>query len=475
MKKDRDYIYFGATRSMCRSCRELVNAQILLRDDGVFLRKYCPEHGHSEALVAKSAEWFLKVMTSPQAAKKPRRRATKIAKGCPYDCGLCEWHEQSCNLPVFSITNACNMACPICFTYNRKDRLYFMSPDEFRSIVDLIIEAEGELDLINITGGEPTLHPQIFELLQICQRPEIGRITMNSNGILLAEDESFVERLAELGVYVILSFNTFQSETSHKIHGKDVVTLKLKALENLAKYDVQTTLLNVMIKDINDSDIGKIIDLALKSDNVRSVTIQNMTYTGQGGGNFYPRAHLTIDEAIARIEEQTNGLIKKSDFVPLPTAHPLCYSVTYLLKLDNGSTIPIIRFVEEDKYLDLLREGYLIRPESEFQTYLKEIIDRLWAFDKDIPESAEILKTLKKLLQRLYPIGQIISPFKRQRLAEQSVKTIFIHAHMDEDNFDLSRIVKCSDQVPQTDGRFIPACAYNLFYRMKDKRFWKES
>jgi len=85
------------------------------------------------------------------------------------------------------------------------------------------------------------------------------------------------------------------------------------------------------------------------------------------------------------------------------------------------------------------------------------------------------LKTLKKLLQRLYPIGQIISPFKRQRLAEQSVKTIFIHAHMDEDNFDLSRIVKCSDQVPQTDGRFIPACAYNLFYRMKDKRFWKES
>jgi len=71
------------------------------------------------------------------------------------------------------------MACPICFTYNRKDKLYFMSPDEFRSIVDLIVESEGELDLINITGGEPTLHPQIFDLLRTCQRPEIGRITMN--------------------------------------------------------------------------------------------------------------------------------------------------------------------------------------------------------------------------------------------------------------------------------------------------------
>lgn len=474
MKKDRDHTYFGATRGMCRTCRELVNAQILLRDDGVFLRKYCPEHGHSEALIAKSTEWFLKVMKTPQTASPPRRFATRIARGCPYDCGLCEWHEQSCNLPVFSVTNACNMACPICFTYNRKDKLYFMSPDEFRSIVDLIVESEGELDLINITGGEPTLHPQIFDLLKMCQRPEIGRITMNSNGIVLAEDESFVERLAELGIYVILSFNTLQSGTSVRIHGKDVVPLKLRALENLAKYDVQTTLLNVMIKDINDGEIGEVIDLAIESDNIRSVTIQNMTYTGQGGGSFHPRAHLTIDEAIDCIEQQTNGLIKSSDFVPLPTSHPLCYSVTYLLKMDNGSVIPTIRFVGEGKYLELLREGYLIRPKSEFATYLKEIIDNLWAFGGEIPDSAEIMKTLKKLLQRLYPVGQIVSPFERQRLAEKSVKTIFIHAHMDEDNFDLSRIVRCSDQVPQTDGRFIPACAYNLFYRMKDERFWTE-
>ena len=474
MKKDRDHIYFGATRGMCRECRELVNAQILLRDDGVFLRKYCPEHGHSEALIAKSVDWYLKVMASPQAGIPPRTFANKIANGCPYDCGLCTWHEQSCNLPVFSITNACNMACPICFTYNRKDKLYFMPPDEFRNIVDLIVKSEGELDLINITGGEPALHPGILELLKICQRPEIGRITMNSNGITLAEDESFVEKLAELGVYVILSFNTFQSEISRKIHGRDVVSLKLKALENLAKYDVQATLLNVMIKGVNDSEIGQVMGLAMESDNIRSVTTQNMTYTGQGGGDFYPRAHLTIDEAIACIEEQTDGLVKQTDFVPLPTAHPLCYSVTYLLKLDNGSAIPIIRFVDEDRYLELLREGYLIRPGGEFEMYLKEIIDNLWASGERIPESAEILKTLKKLLQKLYPIEEVISPFQRQKLAEKSVKTIFIHAHMDEDNFDLSRIVKCSDQVPQTDGRFIPACAYNLFYRMKDERFWIE-
>ena len=44
---------------------------------------------------------------------------------------------------------------------------------------------------------------------------------------------------------------------------------------------------------------------------------------------------------------------------------------------------------------------------------------------------------------------------------------------MDEDTLDLARLAVCPDQVPDPEGRLIPACAYNLFYRQKDPRFWQ--
>ncbi|MCX6903691.1 MAG: radical SAM protein, partial [Verrucomicrobia bacterium] len=121
------------------------------------------------------------------------------------------------------------MECPICFTYNRSDRKYFMSRDELRLLLDKLIERAAPFDLINITGGEPTLHPNILELLRECQRPEIGRATMNSNGLRLAADEDFCRALADLGVYVILSFDTFRPETSLTMHGRNVIAEKRRA------------------------------------------------------------------------------------------------------------------------------------------------------------------------------------------------------------------------------------------------------
>ena len=124
---------------------------------------------------------------------------------------------------MISITNACNLRCPICFTYNRTDPVYHMPPEELRGILDWIVRSSGPVDLVNITGGEPTLHPNLLDLLRLCRRPEIGRVTMNSNGLRLAEDPSLCRELAELGVYVILSLNTLDRQTSRRLHGQDLV------------------------------------------------------------------------------------------------------------------------------------------------------------------------------------------------------------------------------------------------------------
>ncbi len=284
---------------MCRECRQLVPARIIEEGGAVYQERICPRCGLSRARIADGVQWYLERTATTVKCKPARLPGTEIRKGCPYDCGPCQAHVNACHLPVFSVTNACNMDCPICFTYNRADRKYFMSREELRVLLDRLIERAGPFDLINITGGEPTLHPEILSLLQECQRTEIGRITMNSNGLRFAKDEDFCRRVSELGIYVVLSFDTFSGERSEQIHGRDVVALKMKALENLQRFGIGTTLLNVMIRGVNDEEIGGVVNLARAHQVVRSITVQTMTFTGQRGEEF----SAARDDAIGRSRE----------------------------------------------------------------------------------------------------------------------------------------------------------------------------
>jgi len=309
----------------------------------------------------------------------------------------------------------------------------------------------------------------LLKLLKIAKTDRIGRITMNSNGIELAQNEALIKGLKDLDVYVILSFNTLDGNSSRIIHGKDIVDVKLKALENLSKYNIGVTLLNVMIKGINDHEIFDIINLSQKYANIRSITIQNMTFTGQGGTRFQPRERLTLDVAAETIEAQSMGMIKRDHFFPLPANHPLCYSIAYFFK-DDTRLYSFTDILSVEELMDIVGPHYLIHPDDQFHDTLQDAMARSWANH----ENKELLLLIKKLLKSMYPKDKTLTPFERQRIAEASILTVYIHAHMDEENFDMSRIVCCTDLVPVDGKRLIPACAYNLFYRMKDERFWKE-
>lgn len=472
-RQKRNTIYSDLTQGMCRQCRTMVDAQILFRDGKVFLRSVCPIHGATEALIAQSVQWYANTMNSRQLPDPPKKFSTHVKNGCPFDCGLCSWHEKTCHLPIFSITNACNLKCPICFTYNRDDQKYFMSEEEFRSIVDWIIESEGEIDLINITGGEPTLHPNLLKLLQYTKRKGIGRVTVNSNGIRLANDEGLVKDLANQGVYIVLSLNTFRSDVAIRMHGSDILSTKLKALRLLEKHNVQTTILNVAAKGINDGELGGIINLLLEKDFIRSVTIQTMTFTGFGGGDFQPRDHLPIDEVIDTIVRSHPAMFRQDDFAPLPGTHPLCYSVCYLFMTED-TVLPLRRLFGNEEYEQIIGEKYFIRPGDRLQEFLMRKINELWARQDRDPEAGRQLQFLRQFISTLYPSGKNLTAFERQKIAEKFIKTIYIHAHMDEDTFDVSRVIRCGDLVPDSARTFIPACTYNLFYRMKDSRFWRE-
>ena len=472
--RERAHTYFTLTTGMCRECRRLVDAKIVIRDGRVFQQNVCPDHGVREALIAEDAARYLELVRIPGRHRPPTAYSKPAESGCPLDCGLCSFHVQACNLPVVSITNACDLECPICFTYNRKDKIYFMSPEELGRTVDWIVESSGPVDLINITGGEPGLHPRLPEMLDRCRRPEIGRITMNTNGLELARDRGLAQELAGRGIYTVLSFNTYDGATCATMHGRDILAEKRKALEVLAKHAVPTTLLNVMIRDVNDGEIGRIIDTAIREDFIRSVTIQTMTYTGFGGRKFGPRAHLPVDGVLERIERQTSGAICKSDFIPLPSAHPLCYAVAMLLTDGGGGFVPLARAIRPDVLRRILETGYLPHPEEAFAEAANRAIAELWARPDRSPEDDRFLKIARRILDDTYPRGVNLTPHQRQARAEKYIKTIYVHAHMDEDTFDVDRARRCGDLVPDRPGSLISACTYNLFYRQKDERYWKE-
>ena len=469
MRALRPYAYLGTVMGMCRQCRAMVPARICEEGGAVYQDRLCPSCGSSRTRVADSVAWYLDRVEQTVRCKPLRVPGHPVEKGCPQDCGPCQFHANACHLPVFSVTNDCNLDCPICFTYNRPDRKYWMSREELRRLLDGLIQRAGPFDLVNITGGEPTLHPGLEDLLDECRRPEIGRVTMNSNGLRLAEDEELCRALADRGVYVVLSFHTFKSDRAATIHGRDIVGAKLRALENLQRFGIGTTLLNVMIRGVNEDEIGDVIRLAKDHSVVRSVTVQTMTFTGHGGGSFRPREPMPLDGAAKSIAEATAGEIEQGDFMPHAGAHPLCYSVAFYLK-DGSRLRPFTDAFTREEIRELLGQGYLLQPDEKAQSIFRSAIDRLWSNG----DPGGFLPALKRLVGCMYPAGKTLSQTARQRLVEENLLAVYLHAHMDEDTLDLARLVACPDQVPDAEGRLIPACAYNLFYRQTDPRFWRE-
>jgi uncharacterized radical SAM superfamily Fe-S cluster-containing enzyme len=463
--EERPYTYFTTVRGMCRSCRRVTPARVFFRDGGVWQQSLCPDCASEPALVASDQEWYLRNVLTARPDRSPLETAHPPERGCPHDCGPCSWHASPCQLPVVSVTNECDLECPICFTYNRPERPWHMPVAEMRELVDRLVASSGPLDLINVTGGEPTLHPRILEVLDCCRRPEIGRVTVNTNGLRLSEDRELCAALAELGAYVILSFNTFDTEVSHAMHGRDLVEAKLRALDNLSRAGARVTLLCVMARGLNEDVPGRLLGTLRQSDSVLSLTVQTMTYTGRGGGRFPRQKHLPVDEAVALICAGSGGELGVEDFVARPSAHPLCYSIGYALR-SGGRLVPFTRFAPAERVSALMADSYLIRP-GETGDFFRAAVDAAHSRGE-----TGHMKVLREQVERLYPPGKTLTDFERQRAAESAVRTVYVHAHMDEDTFDCSRACQCPDLVAGSDGSLTPACTYNLFYRNKDERFY---
>src|SRR5438874_5209307 len=400
-RRATDHIYYSMTKSLCGTCKRSVDAKIVFRDDAVWFDKFCPDHGHENCRVASSIEWYLDALSFIAPNTPPKRISKPVLDGCPFDCGACPSHQQKVYLPVIPITSSCNLDCPICYTINKNDSAHNMSIEAMEKILGHLAEDHDEVDIINFTGGEPTLHTQLLDFLQMCRDAGIRRLTISTNGLKL-RDEAYVRRLAALDARIVLSLDTFRPEVDHILLGANTVKAKLEALKLLEKHDVATTILPAVAMGLNDSEVGDLLQLVLTRPHIRSLELHTLTFTGQGGVGFQRSARITIPDLHRRIEVATENRIEWRDFVPSPLAHPHCYSICYVLCLDDGGYVPFARLTSRAKLFELLQDSLYIEPREQLEQVFRDLIDDLWANPDRIPESASVLKTIKRLLSDMF-------------------------------------------------------------------------
>ena len=253
------------TRSLCPECRQVVDAQVLIRDDAVYLRKRCPEHGWHEALVSSDTDWHLDSLKYNKPGAIPYDFATTVERGCPDDCGLCPEHQQHTCVGVIEITTRCNLGCPTCFADADSGTLatlstgYDLSVAQVEAMLDRFLETEGQPEVVQISGGEPTIHPQILDILAAAKARGIRHVMLNTNGLRLAQEPDLVRQLARYRPTVYLQFDGLTASTYQALRGRDLRAVKQQALDRLAEAGMHAVLVATVVQGVNEGEIGDIL------------------------------------------------------------------------------------------------------------------------------------------------------------------------------------------------------------------------
>jgi len=319
LKQDADYILHELTRSICPECKTVIDAQIILRDNKVYMRKRCPDHGWFEGLVSSDAEMYIAGAKFNKPGTIPLDFSTEVRDGCPLDCGLCPEHKQHTCVALIEVNSACNLDCPICFA--DASPAFDLTLAEVEGMLDRLIELEGNPEVVQFSGGEPTIHPQILEMVAAAQARGIPNVMINTNGLRIAHDDDFVAELAKLKPAIYFQFDGFDRETNDRIRGADLLKTKLKALDRLAEIDLDVALVAAIERDVKMHEIGALVDFGIQHPAVRGVVFQPVTHVGRHIP-FDPMLRVTIPDVLHGIVDQSKAELVLDDFVPVPCCFP---------------------------------------------------------------------------------------------------------------------------------------------------------
>lgn len=450
--KTRPYLFYDVAVSICSTCYQKIEAKVIFQDGKVFMLKRCPEHGSERVLIADDVEYYRRcreVFIKPP--EMPLVYNTPVKWGCPYDCGLCSDHEQHSCLTLVEICDYCNLRCPVCYAASGPDRQQFRSLEHIEQMLDAIVRNEGHPDVVQISGGEPTMHPGFFRIVEMAKARPIRHLMVNTNGVRIAQEEDFVRRLAEYkeDFEVYLQFDSFERGPLMELRGADLRRVRTDALEKLNRYEISTNLVVTLKKGLNDHEIGKIIDYALTQPCVRGVTFQPIQDAGRLENFDLSADRLTLTEVRRKILEQTT-VFRPEDVIPVP-CHPDSIAMAYALKL-AGKIKPLTSMIPPEVLINAAGNTILYEQESA----VRDNLFKLFATNHSPRSGAGSLRELLCCLPKV---------FAPKDITYENVFRVIIMQFIDARSFDVRSVKKTCVHIVHHDGRLIPFDTYNLFYR----------
>ena len=448
VKQDADFIFHELTRSICPECKAVIDAQIILRDNKVYMRKRCPSHGWFEGIISSDAEMYVNSAKFNKPGTIPLEFSTEVKDGCPLDCGLCPEHKQHICLALIEVNTACNLNCPICFA--NAGIGYSLTLEQVEGMLDRFVEIEGDPEVVQFSGGEPTIHPDLPAMIQAAQDRGIRQVMVNTNGVRIARDDKFLDTLSKLEPVIYFQFDGLRRETYRVIRGEDLLDTKLSALDRLHRAGLDAVLVAAIEREVNVDEVGAIVEFGLQHPAVRGVVLQPVTHVGRHIP-FDPMQRVTIPDVIHGIVEQTGGRFVLEDFVPVPCCFPTCQVNSYIY-VDGETVTPLPRLLKIEDYLDYITNRALPKPPNAAQ--VQQALEGLWS-------ASAVAGTEKTADQFQCACGPGLElPFSVSHLKEH-IFQIAIKDFLDAYTFNVKQVMKCCVGILVPDGRVIPFCAYN--------------
>jgi uncharacterized radical SAM superfamily Fe-S cluster-containing enzyme len=453
--------YPDKTESLCPICLKKIKATRLLHGDEVFLVKECGDHGSFRTVIWRGepsmAEW-----RRPKAPVHPDLCYGTVEKGCPFDCGLCDAHEQLPCSVLLEVTDRCNLRCAVCFADSGRGEAGDLSLGKISWLLERAMAAAGPCNL-QLSGGEPTLRDDHPEIIEVARRIGYSFIQVNTNGLRLASDRAYGRRLRAAGLSsVFFQFDGVDDKIYRSLRGRALLDEKLRAVEHCGETGLGVVFVPTLVRGVNTDSIGAIVRQALQlAPTVRGIHFQPVSYFGRFPEQNGDEGRFTLPELMRCLEEQTGGLVKVTDFSPPGCEHARCsFHATYMHSADGGLR-PIGVRGDSCCPADIGTGGVRTTVET---------VSRRWTLPSAAPFfSLPSLSQETSCCSRSSPDATRVEGlldldvFLRE-IATRSF-TISAMAFQDADNLDLERLKGCCISVISADGRLVPFCAYNLTSR----------
>jgi len=464
----RDYTFLGTTQSLCPDCLSVVPAKIIVRGKRVYFRKTCAEHGVREDFVCSDVDYYDQLQYSVPA-KLPKLVGVEPKEGCPLDCGLCTEHEQHTCVGLVELTSSCNLSCPMCYASSGPGGEH-TSLENCKRAIDRLVEVEGRPEVLQLSGGEPTVHPQFRDVLLYAVEQPIDYVMINTNGIRFAQDRELLELVAQHRdrVEIYFQMDGLDDDVFVALRGEPLLDQKVRALDALAVHDVHVTLVSTLQGGVNDDQIAPLVNFGIERSNITGLSFQPATYSGR---HVLPEAlenRITFPDVIKSIGSGT--VFSTADFMPLPCAHPNCHSLAYAYRSSSG-VVPLTKFIDAKEHYDLLANGISFNRPGVRDLIEKYLGRQGCCASGDCSDGDDLVQLGEDPTAMLASFAKdpiAVEFFTRamsQDLSASDVFRITITSFLDAYNFDVRRVMKCCTHNVLPSGHIIPFCAYNVLYR----------